>query len=133
MNELQAARVGTVMGVRQAADLEIGLWLCPIEDRRRYGEAQAGLVTGFSLGNYVQLIDWTSRLLRCGKARVSAEVASLLDRLGTNSDTWSVTLKRLFSRTKTTGVAFSFSRQRLNEAAQQRGCHHMANLNGCPA
>ena len=85
------------------------------------------------MASYLQLIDWTSRLLRSGKARVSAEVASLLDRLATNSDTWSVTLKRLFSRTKTTGVAFSFSRQRLNKAAQQRGCHHMANLDGCPA
>ncbi len=41
--------------------------------------------------------------------------------------------KGLFSRTKTTGVVFPFSRQRLNEVAQQRGCHHMANLNGCPA
>jgi hypothetical protein len=42
------------------------------------------LVEAFSLGSYVQLIDWTSG--RSGKARVSAEVASLLDRLGTNSD-----------------------------------------------
>ncbi len=79
------------------------------------------------------MIDWTSRLLRCGKARVSAEVASLLDRLGTNSDTWSITLKRIFSRTKTTGVAFSINRQHLNDAAHQRGRHRMANLNGCPA
>ena len=133
MNDLQAARIGTGMGVRQAADLESGLWLCPIEDRRRHGEMRAGLVEGFSLGSYVQLIDWTSRLLRRCKARVSEEVASLLDRLGTNSDTWSITLQRLFSRTKTTGVAFSFNRQRLNDAARQRGCHHMANLNGCPA
>ena len=55
-----------------------------------------------------RLIDWTSRLLRHGKTRVSADVAFLLDRLGTNGDTWSITLKRLFSRTKTKGVAFSF-------------------------
>ena len=53
MNDLQAARVGTVVGVCQAADLESALWLCPIDDRRRYGEVQAGLVEGLSLGSYV--------------------------------------------------------------------------------
>lgn len=133
LNDLKAARIGTVAGVRHTVDLESDVWLCPIEDRRRHGAEQAGLVEGFSLGSYVQLIDWTSRLVRSGKARVSADVTSLLDRLGTNSEIWSMTLKRLFSRNKTTGVAFSFNRQRLKEAAQQRGCHHMANLNGCPA
>jgi len=29
-------------------------------------------------------------------------------------------------------VAFAFGRQRLQEAAARRGCHHLANLNGCP-
>jgi hypothetical protein len=41
-----------------------------------------GLLEGFSLGSYLLLVDWTSRLVRQGKARLTAEVASVLERLG---------------------------------------------------
>jgi len=79
------------------------------------------------------LVDWTSRLVRKGKARVSEQVASILDRLGTTAEVWQATLQKLFSRPRTLGVAFAFQRERLKEAAAHRGCHHVANLNGCPA
>jgi len=90
------------------------------------------LLEGFSLGSYLQLADWNSRLIRQGKARVTAEVASILDRLGTSAEVWQKTMGCLFSRPRTWGVAFAFGRQRLQEAAARRGCHHLANLNGCP-
>jgi hypothetical protein len=88
---------------------------------------------GFSLGSYLQLIDWTSRLVRKGKARMTAQVASILDRLGASADVWQATMTQLFSRSSELGVAFSFHRGRLREAAVKRGCTRLANLNGCPA
>lgn len=131
--DLQAARRGAALGVRAAQGLETGLWLCPIEDRREQGAESAGLAAGFSLGNYLLLLDETSRLLRPGKARVSPRAAALLDRLGTTPEAWSATIERLYARPFPIGVAFAFDRAKLRAAARQRGCHHLANLNGCPA
>ena len=91
------------------------------------------MLSGFSLAQYLQLVDWTSRLAREGKASVDAHVSSMLERLGTSADTWKQTLKRLFSKKRLLGVAFAFSRERLKRAAAHRGCHHVANLNGCQA
>ena len=113
--------------------METGLWLCPIEDRRHQGRKRAGLIENFSLGSYLQLVDYTSRLVRRGKARLSRDVASLLTRLGTSPEVWEQTLAKMFGRTRPLGVAFAFRRDRLRTAATQRGCHHVANLNGCPA
>ena len=113
--------------------MESGLWLCPIEDRRASGIKRPGLLEGFSLGSYLQLIDYTSRLVRNGKARVNKDVASLLDRLGTSVEMWDANLKRMFERTKQLGVVFSFSRDKLKAAAEKRGRQHLANLNGCRA
>jgi hypothetical protein len=50
---LQAAREGSVAGSSAAADLEEGLWLCPIEDRRRLDSPREGMLERFSLGNYL--------------------------------------------------------------------------------
>ncbi len=68
--DLQAAREGSVAGSSAAAGLEGGLWLCPIEDRRRLGSPREGMLEGFSLGNYLLLVDYTGRLFREGKAVV---------------------------------------------------------------
>ena len=133
LNDLQAAREGSVAALKKARGIEKGLWLCPIEDRRREGLKRTGLLDGFSLGSYLQLVDYTSRLVRQGKARVSREVASLLTRLGTSVDRWQQTLTKMFSRSSPLGVAFAFHREHLTAAAAKRGCHHLANLNGCPS
>ena len=66
--ELKAARTGSVAGSAAAAGLEESHWLCPIEDRRRLDSAREGMVEGFSLGNYLLLVDYTARLFREGKA-----------------------------------------------------------------
>jgi hypothetical protein len=133
IDDLPSAREGSVASAKQCRDMETGLWLCPIEDRRRQGRKRPGLLEDFSLGSYLQLVDYTSRLVRRGKARLSRDVASLLTRLGTTPDVWEQTLGKMFERTNLLGVAFAFRRERLREAASQRGCHHLANLNGCPA
>ena len=56
-------------------------WLPPVEDRRECGRSRAGVLHGLTLGGYLQLLDWSSRLHRRGKARVSREVASIVQRL----------------------------------------------------
>ena len=133
MAQLQAARQGSVPAARQARGMEAGLWLCPLQDRRPQGAARVGLAESLSLGSYLLLVDATSRMVRPGKARVGPQVAALLERIGTRAETWQATLQQLFSRPRLLGVTFSFRRSRLNEAARHRGCHHLANLNGCPA
>jgi hypothetical protein len=135
IGDLQAARNSSFAGCEATRGLEDdSLWLCPIEDRRqRDANARAGMLDGFSLGSYLLLVDWTSRLARPGKARVSAEIAALLDRLGSGVENWRATMERLFTASRLTGVAFAFQRERLRAAARHRGCHHLANLSGCPA
>ena len=79
---LEAAKDGSVAGSRAAAGLEDSLRLCPIEDRRGLDSTREGMMQGFSLGSYVQLVDYTGRLFRQGKASISAELAGIFERLG---------------------------------------------------
>jgi REP element-mobilizing transposase RayT len=127
IDDLEAAKEGSVAGVKAAKGLESGLWLCPIEDARERGAKRPGLLDGFSLGSYLQLVDYTSRLVRRGKARVSRDVESLLSRIGTTTDVWGATIQKMFGGSLL-GVAFAFSKEKLSEAAKQRGCHHIDNL-----
>jgi hypothetical protein len=86
------------------------------------------MLEGFSLGSYLLLVDYTSRLCRQGKARVSREVASILDRLGTSADVWGQRIQQLFGKTRLLGSYFATDRQRLRDLARQRGLHHLDNL-----
>jgi len=56
-DNLKAAREGSVAGSSASAGLEEAHWLCPIEDRRRLGSPREGMLEGFSLGNYLLLVD----------------------------------------------------------------------------
>lgn len=133
LRALRGARLGLSEASPQTTGMEDDLWLCPIEDQRDRGAKRAGLLAGFSLAHYLQLVDWTSRLVRQGKARVGHEVAPILERLGTTTEIWQHAIKKLFSRDRLIGVAFAFRRERLQWAAAKRGRHHLVNLNGCPA
>ena len=94
-DDLKAARSGSVAGSTAAAGLEESLWLCPIEDRRRLDSSREGMMEGFSLGNYLLLVDYTGRLFREGKASISRELAEILDRLGTSAESWQARLEKL--------------------------------------
>ena len=127
---------GRTLSPQEASRLEEQGWLCPFSDLPSDQERprnRRGLLAGFSLAQYASLVDWASRFMRDGKANVGAQVGSMLERLGTSADVWKETLLRLFSKERQLGVAFAFSRKRLNDAADRRGCHHVANLNGCRA
>ena len=83
--QLEAAKAGSVAGSLAASGLEEDLWLCPIEDRHRLGSSREGMFEGLSIGSYLLLVDYTGRLFREGKARISAKLAGILDRIGSGA------------------------------------------------
>jgi REP element-mobilizing transposase RayT len=130
--DLEAAKRGSVAGSKASAGLEDSVWLCPIEDRHRHESSREGMLEGFSLGNYLLLVDYTGRLFRDGKAVISAEVAGILERLGSSVESWQIRLQKLKSG-RLLGRFLAASRERLREVAGRLGLHHLANLGGCPA
>ncbi len=130
--DLKAARRGSISDSKPTALWEEGLWLCPIEDRRSLGSAREGMVAGFSLGNYLLLLEYTGRLFRGEEAAVSAELVGTLERLGSNAENWQARLEKL-AEGRLLGHYFAASRARLKEVAEQLGVHHLANLGGCKA
>jgi len=88
------------------------------------------MVEGFSLGNYLLLLEYTGRLFREGEAVVSAELAGTLERLGSNAENWQARLEKLAGG-RLLGRYFAASRARLKEVAEHLGVHHLANLGGC--
>jgi hypothetical protein len=88
IEDVNAAQAGSIAGSTAAAGLEEGLWLCPVEDRRRLDAAREGMIEGFSLGNYLLLVEYTGRLFRAGKAAICAELARIFERLGSNAENW---------------------------------------------
>jgi hypothetical protein len=49
----------------------------------------------FSLGSYVQLVEYTARLFRQGKASISAELAGIVERLGCRDRSWQARVEKL--------------------------------------
>ena len=130
--DLEASGKGSVAGSNAAKGLEESHWRCPIEDRRRLDSSREGMVEGFSVGSYLLLIDLTGRLFRDGKAAISAEVAGILERLGSNAESWWSRIEKL-SNGRLLGRFFAVNRQRLRDVARRLGVHHLANLGGCLA
>ena len=130
--DVKAADHGTIAGSIASAGLEESIWLCPVEDRRKVDSSREGMLEGFSLGNYLLLVDFTGRLFRDGKAVISAEITGILERLGSNADRWQSRLEKLKGG-RLLGRFFAASRERLREVAAQLKVHHLANLGGCPA
>jgi hypothetical protein len=85
-------------------------------------------VKGHASFSYLLLIDYTGRLCRNGKARVSRDVAGIFARLGTSAEFWEQRLKKLFARPRLLGSYFSTDPERLRKLAEQRGVHHLNNL-----
>ena len=73
------------------------------------------------------LVDYTSRVVRNGKARVSAEVAGILERLNTSAEFWSDHIRAMFDKQRILGSYFSTTRERLRTLAAERGVHHLDN------
>jgi hypothetical protein len=124
---LKEAARGAVAGSRAAGRFEESHWLCPVQDARQQGASREGMLESFSLGSYLLLVDYTGRLVRQGKARISSEVAGILDRLGTSADFWNARLQQMLAKSRLFGHYFATRRQRLRDLAEQRGLHHLDN------
>ena len=130
--DVQAVAKGSAAAPQASAGLEESIWLCPIEDRSRVDSARRGMLEGFSLGSYLLLVEHTGRLFREGKVVISAELAGILQRLGSSADRWQARLEQL-KKGRLLGRFFAASRARLRELAAALGVHHLANLDGCQA
>ena len=51
------------------------------------------MVVGRLAGRSLLLVDYTGRLFLDGKARISAEVAGILDRIGSGAEGWQVRME----------------------------------------
>ena len=129
---VQTAESRSVAGSLAAACLEEGLWLCPMEDRRRLGSPREGMIEGFSLGNCFLLIDFTGRLFREGKAAICDDLAGILERLGSSAQSWQARLQKPAGG-HLLGRFFAVSREGLRQLAARLGMHLLAKLGGCPA
>jgi REP element-mobilizing transposase RayT len=128
-----AAAAKSVAAARIEADLEQSHWLCPFQDRTTDGAAREGMLPGFSLSSYLELVDWTARLCRTGKSHITQEVAGIMARLGTTAEYWQSRLQKLLGKTRWLGSYFSTSAERLKAIAAKRGVHHVDNALGCLA
>ncbi len=127
LETLKVAAKGSIAGSRSAGRLEESHWLCPLEDLRCKGSSREGMLENFSLGSYLLLVDYTSRLCRSGKARLSQELAGIFARLGTSAEYWDSRIKALFSKARLMGSYFAVRRDRLRELARRKGRHHLDN------
>ena len=104
LDTLQAAAADTfVAAARIEADLEQSHWLCPLHDRSAAAASREGMLPALSLSSYLALVDWTARLCRTGKARVTEKVAGIMTRLGTSTEYWQSHLKKLLGKTRWLG------------------------------
>jgi hypothetical protein len=124
---------GTTHAVTGAPGSSPDDWLCPLGSSAARDSHRTALLEGLTLDGYVHLVNWTARSVLQDQTRSSSKAESVLKLLEISPDIWKATLKKLLSRSRHLGVAFAFSRQRLKEAAQYQGRHHLANINGCPA
>jgi hypothetical protein len=53
------------------------------------------MLEGLSLGSYLLLVDYTGRLFRDGTTPLSAELAGILERLGSDSERWWSRIEKL--------------------------------------
>ena len=65
-----------------------------IEDRRRFDSPREGMFEGLSIGNYLLLVDFTGCVFRVGKATISAELAGILDRIGSSAERWQLRMEK---------------------------------------
>ena len=114
--DLQTNAQGSTAASQASAGLEESIWLCSIEDHSRLESTRRGMLEGFSLGSYQLLVDYSGRLFRDGKTAISAELAGILERLGSSADRWQARVEKLKTG-RLLGRFFAATRARLREVA----------------
>jgi REP element-mobilizing transposase RayT len=139
---LKAAREGSVAASQAAGNIEQEHWLIPIEDRRAHTNAattsdREGLLPTFSLGSYLQLVEYTGRLYREGKAQLNEGLQEVFDRLSSTAETWQARMKRFMGSAKLRGSFFSTKiqafRQQIQPTGKRRANLHLYSVNPLPA
>ena len=86
-------------------------------------------VGGFSV--WMEMVEYTGRLFREGKASISAELAGIFERLGCSAENWHNRMQRL-NGDRLLGRFFAATRAKLREIGERLGVRHLVNLTGCP-
>jgi hypothetical protein len=81
---------------------------------------------------YAQLVDYTARLFRQGKASISAELAGIFERLECTAQNWQNRMEKLRDG-RLLGRVFATTRAKLLEVAERFGVPRPTNVAGCPA
>ena len=117
---LKSAREGSVRASRTIGNAEQDHWLIPFEDRRPHTNSKPsskreGMLEKFTLGNYLLLVDYTGRLFRTGKARMSDSVRKIFDRLDSSIEFWTAGLKKMLASKQLWGRCFAGSEKGIPE------------------
>ncbi len=86
-----------------------------------------GMRTGFTLGQYLMLVEYTGRILREGKAAISLEVADFFARLESTPERWRVRMAKLTGG-RLLGRFLAASRERLRQLASELQVRHLAKV-----
>jgi hypothetical protein len=78
-----------------------------------------------------RLVEYTGRLYRQGKGSLSAELAGILERMGSSAQNWQTGMERLCGD-RLLGRLFAASAAKLREIAKRLGVRRLVNLVGCP-
>jgi len=134
---LQEAAEGSMAARRALAEMEHEHWLCPFENREEVidtvdlgadeEQPRKGMLPGYSLASYLELVDYTSRLFREGKSSVPQETPALLDRLKMTPEAWVECMNKMQAKKRKFGNAFAMNPERLREVATYRRVHHTVN------
>ena len=138
LDVLKDAKKGAATAVKSARRIDIKHWLVPLVDQRKESSikktscdesgCRAGMFESISLGSYIAIVEYTGRLFRNGKARISSMVADVFERLETSSDLWFARLKKMLEASDLRGRYFAADSDKIRNVAQSHGKRHLANL-----
>lgn len=133
LKNLVSAQLGSVIASKKIGNAEQDHWLIPFEDRRphtgsRPASDREGLVEKFTLGNYLLLVDYTGRLFRNGKARISEGIKKIFQRLDSSVEFWATRLKEMLASKKLRGRCFAGSILGIREDVKRKLKSRVINL-----
>ncbi|MFN5320318.1 MAG: transposase [Planctomycetota bacterium] len=125
---IEPLRQSPVANRRTLGLVERENWLCPLNDLSVESEGRPGLLKGFSLMGYLELIDYTSRLRRPEKRFLDAHVPKIFERLRLCPERWAGRMSLLVKSGQFRGNYFASSRQQLHRVAKTKGRMRLNNI-----
>lgn len=128
LDRLKKAEIGPP-AERQSLEDE-DFWLIPLRDNHRSDGGRHGISTVLDLRSYLQLLDWSGRLGRPGKAKTPRDVKGILERIGSQQEVWEARLTKLQNQDQIAGVMIATSPSSLQQVKAQRGISKLTNVAG---